>query len=449
MRGFILLTLLVGLACCEAPKSVETFTNFLKGHLSGLGESQSVDGLKNCIKDGDEIISKIRTSLDEIRTIDTEKLKAGLPRLMDATKEFLAMVKPCSGSFTKYARLANELEHANVISLIRKVQNSPGGYFHLAINGLEALNKNDFVGFGVAVGTIEKMLFLSRVQDDVPMPDFVKGMLVGLEEKGDFNKLSQCIKENNDIFAVIKEALSNIKNMRPEDLKAGSILLINGTTTLTHMLAPCVESFATLKKIIAALPHADVQKMIRIMQTHAGAFFHLSIDGLEGFLNNKYNDAGKAVGSILSMLFIKTRLDGVFLDFIKGFLEGINEKGDANKLLECIKGGEEIMDKVMEAIEYLLKLDMENIMKGLTMLVEAVHELAEKFKPCSEGFQQVQKLIKAIANVDIMQIFLKIMADPAKLIHDLLDCVDMMKNGFYDKAGKDLGDFVFILFLSK
>ncbi len=446
MKGFIFVLLITAIFASPA-----TFTDFLKGFLSGIAEKGSVDGLKDCIKDGDTIMDKIRSSLDDIRTIDTEQLKLGLPKMIDATKATLEMLKACSASYPQLKKLEGELSRADITRLIRKIQSSPGSYFHLAINGLEAFGKQDFVGAGNAVGIIERQLFLSSREetDTVVMPDFVKGLLEGIAEHGDAKKLAQCIKESDPTLEEIKDALSNIKNMAPDDVNKGAKMLLEGSVVIMGMLRPCMDGFTALKKLDSQLARADLQKVTKTMMSHAAAFFHLSLDGLEGFMENNFVDAGKAVGSMHQLLFLQARLEVVFMDFVKGFLEGINESGDINKLVECLQGGEEIMNKIIEALEILLKMNVQDIVKGLVMLMDAVREMSAKFKPCAEGFEQIKKLLEAITNVDIMKIVMKVLSNQSTLLHDILDCIDMFRNGFYEKAGKDLGEILFIIFLSK
>ncbi len=305
MKG-ISLFLFAVLAIAYASEA--TFTAYMKGYITGLSEHGSVNELSKCIKDGDAIIAKFKVALENIYTLDDAKLKAGLPILAEATRDSLSMVKACSSSFSLFAKVETGIARANIAALIRKILSSPGSYFHLAINGLEALSKGNFEGLGVAVGSIE----------------------VGL--------------------------------------------------------------------------------------------------------------------------YLKSRMEGTstaFFEFLNGFLEAINESGDINKLLECIKDGETVMNKIMEAFEYIMKMDMENMMKGVQLLIAAVTEMATKFQPCSEGFEQLKKLFSAVLNVDFMKLIAKIMAKSSQLIHDVLDCVDMFKNGYYKNAGHDLGDILFVLFLSK
>jgi len=126
----------------------------------------------------------------------------------------------------------------------------------------------------------------------------------------------------------------------------------------------------------------------------------------------------------------------------------LNEKGDINELLKCGKNLEQIIDKIMQALEYIKKKDPADLIKGLTILLEAVTELMNILKPCSSGFEQIKKLFEALKHIDILKLVFKILANPGPFIQDVMDCIDSFKKGDLHQAGKDLGDFLYRLFLS-
>jgi hypothetical protein len=135
------------------------------------------------------------------------------------------------------------------------------------------------------------------------------------------------------------------------------------------------------------------------------------------------------------------------LDFMKGFLEGLNEKGDFNELLKCLKDVDPIIAKIMQAIELILKMQLQDVVKGVMLLFEAVTQLIKLVTPCAKGFSQLEKLLKAILHADIISIARKILSNPQPYIKDLTDCVNAFKQGNFLQAGKDIGDVLYRLFL--
>jgi len=137
------------------------------------------------------------------------------------------------------------------------------------------------------------------------------------------------------------------------------------------------------------------------------------------------------------------------VDFITGFLEGLNEKGDVNKLLECIRDIDKIIDDVIEGFELILTKKAENVIIGVTKIIGAVRELLKKISPCSEGFKQILKLIEAFKDIDIIKIALKLLKDPKLYLTDIIKAVEAFKNKNFREGGKRVGSFLYKLFLVK
>ena len=448
MKGSLLIFAFLVLATFA---SEATFTEFVKGFLVGVNEKNSVDGLKDCIKDGDAIIAKISSALEDIMTVDIDKLKTGIPKLIDGTTSALTMLKACSSSYTQLAKLANELTRADLTKLIRRVQSSSGHYFHLSVDALEALSKGDYVKAGKSVGTMDYMLFLVSESDEVDtMPDFVKGMLAGISEPADVVKLKACIKENDAAMAMVKDTYEYLRTTMPEDIKKGAKLLLDASMLIVPMLRPCYEGFSVLKRLDAQLSNADLIKIVKAISSAPTAYFHLSIDGLEGFAAGKYDEVGKAFGAMHKMIFLKlSALENMMIDFVKGFFIGIGETGDVNKIIECLKGSEEIMDKIMEAIECIMKMDVQNIMKGIMLMMDAIREFYAKIEPCAQGFLQWEKLYWEIINNTPVKVMMRILAHREAIMNDMIDYMKAFSNGQFERAGKDFGQIMFLIYLVK
>ena len=140
-----------------------------------------------------------------------------------------------------------------------------------------------------------------------------------------------------------------------------------------------------------------------------------------------------------------------FLDFLQGFLEGINIKGDINKILECVKGGEGIIEKIIQALNYLIHIDinhLEDIIKGVKLLIEAVQDIIKVIEPCSKSFEEIMNLINKIISINIMKLVWTIITNAPQFIHDITDAIDALTKGNYRQGGKDVGDIIFRLFLA-
>lgn len=137
-----------------------------------------------------------------------------------------------------------------------------------------------------------------------------------------------------------------------------------------------------------------------------------------------------------------------FMDFIKGFMEGLNEQGDINKLVGCIRDADAIIQEIIQALELIKTREIMDIIEGISKLVKAVKKIIEMLQPCSEGFKQFKKLMEALKNFDIQKLVIKILSNIEKIIGLIKDCIAGFKNKDFYAAGKNLGSLLFILFLS-
>jgi hypothetical protein len=281
--------------------------------------------------------------------------------------------------------------------------------------------------------------------------DFVTGFLEGLNVKGDINKILECVKGGEGIIEKIIEAIKLIIHLdfkHLDDIIKGIKMLVEAVQDIIKIIQPCTQSVQEIQKLINALININFIKLAWKIITHAGTFIHDITDAIDAFGKKDYKRAGKDVGHLLFLLFLDGTLesDPVF-NFIKGFLEGVNEKGDVKELLKCLKDVEPLINKIIEAIQLILTMKIDNIMKGVIELVQAVTELINLLQPCSQGFEQLEKLIEAIFNTDIMKIITKIIANLPKFIEDFTTCIQAFTKGDFETAGKALGDVFFRLYL--
>lgn len=280
-----------------------TFKEYVTGFLKGVNEKKDIKELEDCIKGGDQLMVDTKAALQLIMTLEDNNLKAGVKGLLDATSAMLKILSPCSASYNQLKKLAEFIAKADIQKLIKKIMGQPGPYFHLAVDGVEAFTALKYAEAGIAVGTMQRMFFLNRVES-TPMVDFMTGFLVGIAEKGTIANLMSCIKESEALFAKFKSSMEHIKNMGNEDLNEGAKLLIEATKDLLDMLKACMETYSSLKKLASEVGRADIKKMVQKMLSSPGTYFHLSIDALEGFLDKKYANAGKGIGTMLRLLFL-------------------------------------------------------------------------------------------------------------------------------------------------
>ena len=136
-------------------------------------------------------------------------------------------------------------------------------------------------------------------------------------------------------------------------------------------------------------------------------------------------------------------------EFFKGFIEGLGINEDIKILMKCVSGAEKALEKIAEALKYIIKTNIEDLKKGLALLFEAVTELLNMITPCIQSSALIKKLITAITNVNILKLVYHILTHPFAFISDVQKAIEGFSKGDMYKAGKAIGDILRILFLTR
>jgi len=302
--------------------------------------------------------------------------------------------------------------------------------------------------FAVVIALCAARPTVTEVQGN-ELVDFVKGFLEGINETGDINKLMKCIKTGEEIFKKVIQALELIKKMNLIDIIKGVTLLVDAIKELLNALQPCMEGFSELKKLMNAITHIDIKKIAMKILTHPVEFIKDVTDAISAFSKKDFHAAGKAVGDLLRRLFLSTAANPPIIDFIAGFLVGINEVKTMDDLLKCVKDADQILEKIVLALKKIATIKFSEMLKGFELLFEAFLELEIMLRPCLQGFTQFNKLIDAIMHADITELLLRVLRNIGPFIQDVNDCIESFDSGDYKQAGQDIGDIMFRLFLAE
>lgn len=135
------------------------------------------------------------------------------------------------------------------------------------------------------------------------------------------------------------------------------------------------------------------------------------------------------------------------LKFFKGFLEGIGEKGGIEELKKCIDNAEGIIRDIIEAIKLIATKKFENIIMGVTKLVEAVKKLLDMIAPCAASLKELMKLIEKLKHIDIMKLAMKILGHLTEFIAYITTAIQCFQKEDLACAGLNIGKFLRVLFL--
>lgn len=278
--------------------------------------------------------------------------------------------------------------------------------------------------------------------------DFMVGLLKGIGESGNSTDLNKCVKNLTKPLHDIHAALEIMKKVSAQTLAKGLPMLFRAINHIFVTIKACTEGFETLQKLISAMVHPDIRKIVSKIVANPKQFQHDVTSALTAFNSGKYSAAGKAVGDMLKLVFLSSSemLGSDATDFLKGFVEGIGETGDVEKLAKCLKDLQSIFEKIKSALSVLKHINLENLVKGLTTLFEAINSLFTMLKPCADGFEKINKLIKALAKPKIRKIAMEIAMHPTQFLQDVNSAVTCFNNKDYHCSGKSIGDMFKIMF---
>lgn len=425
---------------------------FIKGFLKGIGEEKGVENLVKCIKELEAIFKEILEALEHLKKMTFSEIVKGLTMLFNAVKKFMAMISPCTEGYEKLKKLIYEIAHPDIMKIAMRIMMHPAEFIADITKAISCFGSLDYNCAGQAVGDLLRIMFLTReaLQDD-PALEFIKGFLKGIGEEKGVENLVKCIKELEKIWDEILEALEHLKKMTFAEIVKGLTMLFNAVKEFMAMLTPCTEGYEKLKKLIYEIAHPDIMKIAMRIMMHPAEFIADITKAISCFQSLDYNCAGQAVGDLLRIMFLTRQAfhEENAIEFIKGFLKGIGEEKDIENLLKCIKSLEAIFAKIVEALEHLKKMTFQEIVKGLTMLFNAVKEFIAILTPCMEGHEKLKKLIYEISHPDIMKIAMRIMMHPAEFIADITKAISCFQSKSYNCAGEATGDLLRIMFLTR
>ena len=129
-------------------------------------------------------------------------------------------------------------------------------------------------------------------------------------------------------------------------------------------------------------------------------------------------------------------------DLVRGLLVGIYENNNMDNLITCLHGGEDIVHKIGEALQYLQHPHEHNIEIGLNLLFAAMTRLLDILKPCMATYPRLALLAVRLINPHIGAIITRILKHPGEFFHDAFEALHCYRAQTYFCLGKSVGDLM-------
>lgn len=275
---------------------------------------------------------------------------------------------------------------------------------------------------------------------------FMRGLLNEINEHKEVKDLIRCLAGASDILAMIKKAFEHIDKRDKYSMRIGFQYLFESMIRLLSTLIPCSREFKRLKQLSEALQRADVEKIIQKITRDPREIFDNIRNGLKCFSSCNYECIGKSTGYVLRVIFLN-ELEAK--EFLKGMAEGIKETGNIDKLINCINEVSDVINDIVDGVLLIRQMNLESFIKGIVYLIRATRILGVVIKPCSQGFSQLQKLFEAIKTAEPTKIAQIILKNPLTFIFHITDFIYAFKAKEIQRAGKDIGKVLFLLFFTR
>lgn len=466
MKGILFLLVVIGAACAspmmkvsdaEVEISLEAnpFVEFMTGFLEGLRVQGEIKKVLECVKGGEEIINKIITALNFLIHIDITHFNdiiKGVQMLIEVVQQIYTMIKPCAEGFAELKKLFEAIINFNVIKVVWKIIANAFTFYNDVINAINGFTNGNYAAAGKSVGDILYRIFLEYDGSSNMVFDFVKGLFEGLNEKGNATKILECLKNVEPIVSDIMRAIDMISYFTYKNITEGVMLLVSAVTRLIQTLTPCTEGFTQLEKLLAALAHIDLMKIVTKIMMNPAVFIKDITDCIASFTKGDYEGCGKSLGDILFRLFLDTMAElqsfEDFVNFMVGFIEGI---GNGQKFVDievCLKKMPEVWTEIINAINDLKNINWRNLDKLVEALIKIFNAFITIFqgiKPCSKVPAEIEEMIQKLINIDYNVLLQKILLNSFQLIADITNAIKNLGNKDYVAAGKSIGEIFWVL----
>jgi hypothetical protein len=264
------------------------------------------------------------------------------------------------------------------------------------------------------------------------------------------------VKDLEKIINKIIEAIGYIKKMDFTNLIKGLTLLFEAITEMLNALKPCMAGFEQLKKLVEAITHIDIVKLVFKILANPGPYIQDVTDAIDAFQKNDGHRAGKDIGDILYRLFLQSFRDKItleeFVKIMEGFLKGINQAENFKDFEACLKKVPHIVETIIGTIEIIKNLDwtkLDELVKLVFTLIGDYNDILDAIKDCSSAPEEIKKIIEKIKTLTMDVLQKRILENAFYLILAIGGAVDDIKQAHYEDFGNRVGDILFVLVLKE
>ncbi len=244
---------------------------------------------------------------------------------------------------------------------------------------------------------------------------FVHGLAVGLDERTDPAGLRDCLYNNRgrEIIQQFLLAFHLYTSSRSEDIERCLQVMLRTAKFLLETLEPCMVegSFGQLRRLQKECGK-DLHLVRAMHWRYRRTLLRIAKRGISDYGGGRSFSMGTGAGRVLKKLWIdqpELNLE----EFTEGFVVGAGDKGDAEKLLKCVKQDPKMISQFTQPLHDANLETYEYYKKSVKGLLAAGRKYMAPLKRCDTRFPQVRKIRRALdRNVDTEKIARRITRYP-------------------------------------
>ena len=305
----LLVILVIAAASAEVTYSNEELhsiaLDFVKGFLTGLGETKSIEDLEKCMTNIEAIIVKIKEAFEEIKKMTMEGIIKGITDLIAAFKEIADIIKPCTTGYTVLEKLIKAIYNTDYQKILAKFLKHIFEFITWVTTAVECFNTGDYNCVGKQLGMLMKALFLDETLENAnPAVDFILGFLIGIGDNPSEHNIEKCAKDITNFIEHLKQALEEFKKKKLKNIINAVKILIDAIKDFINGIKPCAAGLKNFEKLIKALIHPDIKKIALRLLTHIGKIIKDLTAVISNFKSKNFKAAGTALGDLIKMIFL-------------------------------------------------------------------------------------------------------------------------------------------------
>lgn len=132
------------------------------------------------------------------------------------------------------------------------------------------------------------------------------------------------------------------------------------------------------------------------------------------------------------------------LDFLKGFFDGVNQKGILDNTVKCILGSKPLIEEYVKIWELIKNFDISKINQLISLVIETVKKTVTYVYGCEGAINEIKSIITKILSINFINLLYKIFTDIntiIKIITEIFNTKD------HYELGKVIGSLLYKLLL--